>query len=524
MPTADPDGRVEHGDDENPTSDYAKVATSVARGGLWSAGGQIAGLVVGLVATPFTIRILGPACYGIWSLLQTVLSWVGLADFGMSSTSTKFAGDALARNDDNGEVEAVWAAAVITVIATIAVAGVTAIAASPIVRDVLSIHGGLAGPAILGLRILCVAQVAAVIATTFNTSQQIRLKWRSFTIITVGTAVLQIILVPVVLHFFGGGVPAACGVALSMSLLSAIGTMIIAHRLQPGLARIRLSGPTTRLMLRFGAALTVNGLASIPLTSAERLLLAHYSSPRQVSYYVVASRLAMLLAAVPQAVAAPLFPALVALEGSGAVAAARRLYHDALVGVFMVLTPAAVLLGFIAKPFLGTWAGAIYAEHSTTLFFVIVAGVWFNVLAYMPTTYMIATGRAAILARVRMLELVPYLIAAAVLTANFGAIGAAAVWAGRAVVDAVVFFVIAKRASGMPISPLSEHGLRSLLAPAVLALIAVVLAPALHGLLARALVAVILSASYGALLWVAVLTASERAIVSKLRGRLTRSV
>lgn len=499
---------------------YGEMSASVARGGLWSIAGQAAGFGAGLVATPFTIRLLGPTRYGLWALLQTCLTWIGLADFGMASASTRFAGDSLAKSDAGGEVRAVWTSAGITVIATSVVAGIAAVAAHPIVTGVLRIHGELIGPAVLGLRILCAALVAQAISGTLNTSQQIRLKWRSYTLITTGTAVVQVILIPVALKAVGGGVTTATAVALAMSVACALGTIAMAVRLQPALSHPRVSPRLGRAMLRYGGALTISGLATIPLTSAERLFLAHNSSPSVVAYYVVASRLGALISAIPAAVAAPLFPALVRLAGAGDSASTRRLYQDSLRGAFLLLTPAAVLLAFIAHPFLTLWAGAIYGQKSTTLFYIVLAGVWFNSLAYVPVTYLLATGRAGIVARVHVLELAPYLVGAGVLTARFGATGAAVVWSARSVIDAAVFFPVAARAGSLPNSPLSTRRIRAGLAPLCLGAAALLLSPLLPGLVLRASAAVLLAAIYAAVIWWIVLTGGEQAGLRHLRGRI----
>ena len=60
-------------------------------------------LVVTLLATPFTIRLLGPSAYGLSALFQTVLTWATLADLGMATASTKFAAQSYAARDGLGE-------------------------------------------------------------------------------------------------------------------------------------------------------------------------------------------------------------------------------------------------------------------------------------------------------------------------------------------------------------------------------------------------------------------------------------
>ena len=47
-------------------------------------------LLANLVATSFLIRLLGPASYGLWTLLLVATAWASTADLGMGTASTKF--------------------------------------------------------------------------------------------------------------------------------------------------------------------------------------------------------------------------------------------------------------------------------------------------------------------------------------------------------------------------------------------------------------------------------------------------
>lgn len=502
-------------------STYDSVARSVTRSGLWSLGGQAVTFAVVLVATPFTIRLLGRARYGLWAILQSALTWVTLADLGMAEASTRFGGESLARGDATGEARTVWTAAAITVSVTTLAAGGIAVAAPFVLSDLLHVRGVLLGPGITALRIVCAVFVAQAISGTLNTPQIIRLRWRSYTIVTTGSSVLQVVAVPVALAAVAGGVLTAAAVSLGAAAVGALGTVWVAVRLQPAIMRPKVDGRMARKLLRFGGPLTLSGLAAIPLTTAERLLLAHYTSPSTVAYYVVAAALAGVLSVIPAAVAAPMFPALVALEGAGQSASARSLYRQALQGAFLVLTPAVLLLAFVAHPFIALWAGSAYGRHSTGLFYVLLIGIWFNGLAYIPLSYLLASSRTALIARIHLLELVPYIVIGAVLTSTLGALGAAIVWSARVVIDSVVLFWCATRAGQLPLSPLSSRALASAASPLALAAALALVGLVVSGLAARVAYALVLLLIYGGVMWLLVLTRRERAMVRSLVARVT---
>jgi O-antigen/teichoic acid export membrane protein len=490
--------------------DYDSLAGSVARGGLFSLGGQAATFASSLLATPFTIRLLGPSKYGLWSLLQTSLTWVGLADIGMSQASTRFGADSVAKQDTEGEVTAIWTAAAITISVTTCAAIVVALCAVPILRDLLHVHGKLFGPGVLAFRIISMTLVTQAVIGTLNTPQVIRLKWRSYTVVTTGSGVLRIVALPVALAAAAGGLVTAALVALGAGIVGAIGTIWAAAMVQPAIKRPRTSRKLILPLLRYGGPLSVAGIAYIPLATAERLLLAHFHSTVVVAHYVVAATLASMLTVIPGSVAGPLFPALVRLTESGQVESARSLYRQALQGSFLVMTPAACVMAFIAHPFLGLWAGSSYARYSAVPFYVLLAGVWFNSLAWIPYTHMLASNKTTVIARIHLAELVPYLVAGAILTSAYGALGAAIVSSARVTIDSVVFFISATRGGNMPLAFMSTRKLRSACAPATLGAVLLGVSFVVPNLVGRLGCLVLLLGIYAVGVWLAVLTPLER--------------
>jgi O-antigen/teichoic acid export membrane protein len=498
------------------TGNYRSVAGAVARGSAWSLGGQAAAFASALIATPFTIRLLGPARYGLWSLLQSGLTWVGLADFGMASASTRYGGDCAARGDAAGEARAIWTAAVVTLSTTILAAAGAAVAAGVIVKDFFHLRGELETSGSLALRILCVVAVLQAINGAFNTPQVVRLRWRSITLVTQGSAILQIVALPVALAVTNGGLITVAAVVSATAALGTVGTIWVAARLQPGVLRPQFDPKLVRTLFAYGGALTLSGLATIPLTTAERLLLGHFASTSAVAYYAVASRLGALVSVVPAAVAIPLFPALIALRSSGTVEETNRLFGTSLRMSFMFLTPVAMFLACIAQPFLSAWAGETYGRHSTDLFYIVLLGVYANSLTLNAISYLAAIDRPGILARIHLLEVIPYVAGAAALSAAFGAVGAAIAWSGRALIDALLLNGAARRVGGAPISPLSTRRWASAVLPLLLGGTCFVIARITSSLWVRLGCTLMLAVLYGCLMWYLVLTGTEQSMLMKV--------
>jgi O-antigen/teichoic acid export membrane protein len=494
------------------------LAAGVARSGLWAIGGQAGILAATLIAAPFTIRLLGPARYGLWSLLQSVLAYFRLADLGMATASTRFGADRYARDDAAGEATVVWTALAVTVALTGAAALAAGFAAPWLVSHVLNIGGSLRSDAVLALRLVSIAAVAYAVAGSVSTPQQVRLRWRSLTFATSGPVVLQIAAAPVVLAATAGGVPAVAALMTAAGTTAAVLNFVVGARLQPGLWRPRPAADVLGPMVKYGGALAIFGFAAIPLATAERFFLAHFHSPTIVAYYAVAAALGSLLVVIPAAVAQPVLPALTRLASQARMEEYRRLYHQVLRGVFLVVTPAALVLAFVARPFLGLWAGPAYAANSVVPFYVLLGGLWFNTLAYMPVSQLLASGRTSTLAMINVAELLPYLGVAAVLTAAFGAVGAAVAWTIRCIVDCAVLFAVVRIRDGLPWMPTPRRAKASVGGIALMAGILLGQSAVTSSLAARAAWSAFALAVYGAVAWKIVLTSGERQGLARLLG------
>ena len=187
-----------------------------------------------------------------------------------------------------------------------------------------------------------------------------------------------------------------------------------------------------RPLLRYGGPLTSGGLADIPLQTAERFLLALNRSTVVVAHYAVAASLGTILAVLPAAAGRA---ANAGVSTPRSWRSSRRapgvVPEKPSSAVPFISRPASILLALVAQPFLSFWAGSNYGRYSTGPFFVILVGLWFSAFSYVPYFYLISSGRTKTIAYIRFAELVPYIVGATVLTAKFGAMGAAAVWSSQ---------------------------------------------------------------------------------------------
>lgn len=498
-------------------TDQVGMPARVARAGTWGLAGRTILLLANFGATPFTIRLLGPSAYGLWALIQAILVWAGPAEGGQGTATTKYGAERYAEHDAVGESKVIWSGLCFALFTTSSVGLALGLGARSLL-EALNVSGRALGAGVWALRLASGTFVIASVAGAINTAQQVRLRWKQYTLLNVFSNLLGAIGVPLAIYFSSGGVVAAAMVGLAASLLYFIGLSWDALRVQPRLRRPRLDGATLRLLIPYGGALALANLANVGLNTGERFLLAGNASTTAVAYYAVAMTIATTLSILPEQLVLPLMPALTRLHTEGKAKEFSDLYGKSLSALFLLVTPATIVVALVAKPFLTLWAGRAYGEHGTLLLLVALVGVWANALGWVPDMYLLSVGKANVFAALQGGQLVLYLGAAWVLTERWGALGAALVWSSGWVVYSVLHLLVARRLGRLPVNPLSERRMRCASAPVLLGASCMGVATLTGGLVGRMALAAVLLVVYAFALWWFVLTARERVGVCRLLG------
>jgi O-antigen/teichoic acid export membrane protein len=491
------------------------LTSRVVRGSLWNLGGQGVAMLATLVATPFVIRMLGAPSYGVLALVHVLIGYLSFADMGMGTASTRFGSVAHARGDDEGEATAIWSALAIAAVPATTVSLLLALGARLLVEQVLRLPAFLHEPAVIAVRLAAFGFLCRAIAGVLNTPAVVRLRMDLVVLITTGTATGQILLVPVVL-VLGGGLTGAVMVVAGAALAAALLHAVVGMRLLPPLRRPHVSRDLLKPLARFGGALVVSTIAGTILANLEKLILPRYASVQALAFYSVAFTLAYMLTQLPAALLQSLIPAFSQLHAHADRTALEMLYRRALRGMMYWVLPGAMFICAVARPFFTIWAGPEFGRESTLPLYLLMVGVTFEVLAYVPYALLITLGRTDLIARCQLSLVVPYLIGSAYLIHRFGAAGAGAAWSLRALVSTFLFARFAGRSSGFAFAPWPDNKRAFALAIAILFVPVILVAALTPSMIARIAVASIAVVLYGLLTLTRVLTGEERAALQRM--------
>ncbi len=442
-----PDPNIDTGLDPIVIPSTDGMTTKVVKGSLWTLAGQVAPLAVSLVATPFVIRYLGSTGYGLLILVGLIPTYLSFADFGMNIASTRFASEAFAEGNGPKEAGVIRTASLIALTTSVPIAAIIFIFSAQII-GIFNVPENLLPDASLALKFAAITFVVNFLNGILNTPQLTRLRMDLNTFINGGFSVLGLISVPIVLFFYRE-IALATFVLMTVSILKLGGNLIVSGHLLRDLFRRAKETVDTRSLLKFGAGVSVAGIAGILLANAEKGILAATVSAAALAHYSVAFTLASMMTMFSGAMVQSLLPAFSRLRQDGNVGHLDSLYLRGIRISMVWAIPVLAILSLIAKPFFSRWAGEDFGNNSALPFYVLLGGVAFNIVAYFPYTAIMASGRSDVLAKLYWIELAAYVALVWFLSSRFGAVGAAAAWSIRVIIDTLIQLALAKKLAGV---------------------------------------------------------------------------
>jgi O-antigen/teichoic acid export membrane protein len=426
----------------------AGMTTRVVKGSLWTLLGQIMPLLASFVSTPFVIRFLGSEGYGVLILVGLIPNYFTFADFGMAMASTKFGSEAYGQGDKKKEGEVVRTAAFAALLGLLAVAVPIFIFSDWIITNWFSVSEQYQRSAVIALKITSVSFVFTILSAGVNTPMLARLRMDLNMMVNTVPKILMGIVTPFVLYL-GGRVVEAVWVAFFASLFIFAGTVYYSGKLLPELYKPTINRKYVRPMLKFGGGWLIAMIASTFLSNVEKFFLARYGSVQALAHYSVAFTFANMATMFSISMIQSLFPAFSQLLASGKRAEFDSLFSRSIRLSLIWLLPTMMCMFVVAKPFFTFWAGAEFGLESSPPFYILLLGLFFNILAIVPHSTISSVGRTDVFAKLYWIELILYVVTAWWLVNSYQIIGAAMAWSLRAIVDAFFIIWLSKKVAGV---------------------------------------------------------------------------
>jgi len=416
----------------------------LARNVVWNLIGLGAPMLVAIFCIPVLARGLGTERFGILALAWALIGYASLFDLGLGRALTQLVAKKLGTGESNEVPGLVWTSLVLMLLLGL-IGAVVALVISPwLVHRVLNIPASLQRETLnsfylVGLAIPVIISTAAL--RGYLEAQQ------RFTLINA-------LRVPMGIFTFVGPLLV---LPFSMSLFPVIAVLItgrligwVAHFLlcvwvTPALGqRIAWRREAAGPLLRFGGWMTVSNVVGPLMVTFDRFLIGALVSISAVAYYATSYEVVTKLWLIPGALVGVMFPAF----STSSMKDRNRLallFARSAKYLLLALFPLVLLIIVLAREGLTLWLGIEFAQNSVHVLRWLAVGVLFNSMAHLPAALVQGVGRPELSAKLHLIELPVYMAALLWLTKVYGIEGAAIAWTGRAALDAVFLFIMAKK-------------------------------------------------------------------------------
>lgn len=417
----------------------------LGRNVLWNLLGFGAPLIIALFAVPMLIDGMGTERFGLLAIIWMGIGYFSLFDMGLGRALTKLVAERLGRADTGDIRELIWTALALVLLLGLVGMILVLIASSWLVTTVFNVEQALQSEARTALRVLALGIPLVILTSALVGIVEAHQRFASIAAIRAPLGALSF-LGPLITVQFTPDLAAATAVLLGARVLALCAFFVIATRATPEL--LQPAPPQralARSLLSFGGWLTVSNIVGPLMVYFDRILIGAMMTMTAVTYYVTPYEVLSRLRIVPQSVMGVLFPALATAYTSDRQRLVK-LYGQASRLLFFVMLPPVAVIFLLAPEGLTLWVGPEFRQMSTGVVQWLAVGVLVNALARAPLVALQGAGRPDIVARVHLLEFVPYAVLLWVLIMQYGIVGAAAAWTLRVVVDAVILLILAARA------------------------------------------------------------------------------
>lgn len=410
----------------------------------WNGLGSVLPLAAALLALPWLIEGLGTERFGLLTLAWALLGYASLFDLGLGRALTLGVAERLGRGDESQLPSLVWTALAWLLGLGLVAALLLWAGARPLVAA-MGTPQALQDEAVAAFRVLAFGLPLVFASSALS---GVLMALQRFDVLTLVRLPLALVTTLGPLWLLGWSQSL---VAISVLMLVARAISLLA--LGWGLARTgalgqrlmapcRPSRPLARELLGQGGWMTVTNVVGPLLTYLDRFFVGALLGAAAVAWYVTPYEVLSRFNLIPGVLLGVLFPALATARGRDP-ARLLLLMAEAARVLRLALFALCLAMFVLADVLLSAWINPAFAEQAAPVARWLAVGVWVNVLAHTPFTFLQGAGRADLIAKAHLAETLPYLALLVWWTQSFGIAGTAAAWCARVLVDTLLILWLA---------------------------------------------------------------------------------
>ena len=392
-----------------------------------------------LISTPWFLHQLGTDQYGHWMLLVATISFGGVLNSGTGAATIKAVSAGIGGRVTGQSDRAVNASLAIAILGGGALALIVFCLfwfGAPVILSRMGDPQLVRATGTAAAVLIWIEQLDNVFSSAVKGAEHFRDAAR----VEMASKATQVIAAAIVLYWLPT-MAALYWTLVVVSVLRLSAKIFISKRLL-GLVRIRPSFQGLSEVLHFAKWGWLQGVGGVMFGAADRVLIGSMLGASSLTYYAIASQLAMQTHAVSAAGLSVIFPKVSRKLESGGSFSLSRFTRITTVGNLVLSTSLALALILIGPMFLRFWVGPESAGPASQLLPWLVAAYWMLSLNSVSYYLLLGMGRIRFISLTVLMSGVFAVIAAYFSIEHFGLIGAPAGRATYACISLALFIPV----------------------------------------------------------------------------------
>jgi len=421
-----------------------KHLSELARHTSWNLLGLVIPLIVAIFAIPPLIHGLGAERFGVLTIGWVIMGYFSMFDFGMGLATTRFVAASIAREDDRQISTLVWSSLLAHIVLGLFGGCIFALMVPWLSAPTFNISAVLRPEVRSGFYLLAASVPLVVGSTCLRGVIEGLRRFDLVNKVKIPAGIINYVGPLIVLQFTDHLLYIIGIIVVGRGLVFLVYFLLCLHTLPEFGCRFSFAGKLIKPLIGFGSWAATSSLTMPMIASLDRFIIGAVISMTAVAYYATPYEVVTKLWIFSASLLSALFPVFSALSVDRGEEI-RPLGARAVKCLLVITAPAVAILFVFSNPLLSLWIGADFAEHSAPVARWLAAGVLVNVLAQVPFTILQGWGRADLPAKLQLLLLPAYGLAAYYLAQVAGISGVAIAWTLRAGIELVVLTAAVKR-------------------------------------------------------------------------------
>jgi O-antigen/teichoic acid export membrane protein len=429
----------------DPNGPMMSSAVQVAGNSLWSIAGWFGALLVGFIASPILIRLLGRDQYGLMALLNTILTPMGLLDFGIGEATVKYVAESIGKKDYVGAGKHVRSTLAFNLSVGILGGIVIVLLSGFLVSTVFKIpeqNQDLARRCLLWVALSwCVTQGRQAFMGLVMSMQR-------YKILTAATLISQSMttLAGLGALLLGGTLLDLVRAQAIVAILTGLGGVMVARHLFPKVSHApSFDKSSFRKTLSFGCWQMLSNVGGLLAQQSQRWLLGVLLPIATVGFYNVSFQLVAAIYSLTYRVGQVLFPAVSHMQGQAREEHAARLTVQANWVLSTLAIAGFVPLFVFADDLLLLWVGSDFSSNAAGVLRIMVIATMLSCLFTLHHFFLLGTARTNWLAAMAFVQGIVSFMTSALLIPKLGLSGAGWGMASGTAIHVTVLILMWKR-------------------------------------------------------------------------------